>query len=144
LDIKKYSFRSPRSRNQIVNGIDEEGLDEIKRYRNGYKKPGTSTPIINSCFYLIQPCPDLSENRVKLGFTENIEQRLCQYKTICPTAKVVNTWKCKREWEKSVIAQAVSVGCKQVGEEVFDLSNLGTFVVRINNIFSMYELTNKG
>lgn len=138
LKIHQVRYRSPLANNQMVNGIDDEGLKRLKEYRAFGPSHDIATKF-DSCFYVVQPCPDLSPLRVKMGFSDNIDQRLCQYRTICPTAKVLRTWECKREWEKAVIAQAVKKTYRRIGEEVFDVDDLNELLTRIDNIFSLYE-----
>lgn len=47
-------------------------------------------------FYIIQLVPEALPKRVKIGFAENIEQRLTEHHTAAPTAKLLKSWPCKR------------------------------------------------
>jgi len=49
-------------------------------------------------FYIIQLIPEALPNRVKIGFSDNLEKRLSEHKTAAPTAKILKAWPCKRSW----------------------------------------------
>jgi hypothetical protein len=119
--------------NQVCSAVDEKDVDKIKPNIDG------KTCCFENVFYIIQLFPEISPNRIKLGFTSNIEQRKRNYITICPTMKVIKTWKCSAEWEQAVIAQSITGDCKKVGQEVFDIPSIENFVSRLNKIFSLFK-----
>ena len=138
LKLSTYGLRDKQANNQIVKAIDDAGLQTLTSYRDDIPKSSNNENVsIESIFYLILIAPDLSEYRVKLGFTTNLEQRLTSYKTICPNVKVVKTWECNKEWEKAIIDMAITNKDKIIGEEVFDVNDVALLVDRIDNIFAM-------
>ena len=53
-------------------------------------------------FYIVQLIPKLSPNRIKIGFTNIIKNRMQEYKRTSSNARLVKHWPCKRIWEKTV------------------------------------------
>ena len=87
-------------------------------------------------FYIIQLVPDIKPERVKLGYSDNIEKRLKTHRTTAPTAKLLKSYPCKRTWEPVVIG-LVTHGCQDVGGEVFDCDSLCAIVERCNGVFRL-------
>jgi hypothetical protein len=58
-----------------------------------------------SCFYIIQLHPEDLPNRVKIGYTDNIDVRLSDHRTSALTLKLVKCWPCKRSWEEGCQSQ---------------------------------------
>jgi hypothetical protein len=71
-------------------------------------------------FYIIQLVPEALPNRVKLGFADNVEQRLNEHRTAAPTAKILKTWPCKRSWDYAAMDSITKEGCKLVLNEVYE------------------------
>ncbi len=88
------------------------------------------------CFYIIQLVPEALPNRVKIGFADNVEQRLTQHKTAAPTAKLLKAWPCKRSWDYAVMDSITREGCKLVLNEVFE-GDIQGFIDRGDRFFAM-------
>lgn len=138
-----YAFhrrRTADSRNQPALCLTPAEAEEIiaRRRAQGYLEPIViSAPSVGT-FYVIQLVPDLDQRRVKLGFAESLERRITEYRTVSPTAQVVHSWPCRREWEPAVItALTRAADCKRKSTEVFDCENLEALVKRGNDIFNM-------
>ena len=71
-------------------------------------------------FYLIQLVPEALPNRVKIGFADNVEQRLAQHRTAAPTARLVRAWPCKRSWDYAAMDSITSKNCQLVLNEVYE------------------------
>ncbi len=54
-------------------------------------------------FYIVQLVPEAIPNRIKLGYTDDLKQRLREHQTSAPTAKILSHWPCKRYWEKLLL-----------------------------------------
>jgi hypothetical protein len=130
--IKTYKYFDENLK-QVCLAIDNNDIDKI------YNREVDTGKQPEPLFYLIQLCPEISENRVKMGFTNNLEQRKKNYATICPTISVVKTWKCNPQWESAVISQAITKDCKKVGQEVFDVPSLKDITNRLDNIFAAFD-----
>lgn len=71
-------------------------------------------------FYVIQLVPEALPNRVRIGYTDNLEKRLAEHQTAAPTAKVIAQWPCKRSWDYAAMDSLTREGCTWVLNEVFE------------------------
>jgi len=84
--------------------------------------------VTDGSFYIVQLVPELSPNRVKLGWARNPALRLRQHKTSPPTARLVRSWPCRKSEESRVISALTRRGCQAISTEVFDATNLTTLL----------------
>lgn len=87
-------------------------------------------------FYVIQLVPEALPNRIKIGYTDNIDKRLTEHQTAAPTARVLASWPCKRSWDYAAMDSITREGCVLVLNEVFEGDPEG-FIKRGNEFFSM-------
>lgn len=87
-------------------------------------------------FYVIQLHPHDLPNRLKIGYTDNLEVRLSDHRTTAPTLKLVKSWPCKRTWEDAARASITRCGCKHIGGEVYD-GDVRIFVQQAEVFFSV-------
>jgi len=87
-------------------------------------------------FYLIQLVPEALPNRVKVGFADNVEQRLAQHRTAAPTARLVKAWPCKRSWDYAAMDSITSRNCQLVLNEVYE-GDVAGFVERADAFFAL-------
>jgi hypothetical protein len=71
-------------------------------------------------FYIIQLHPEDLPNRLKIGYTDNLDIRLSDHRTTAPTLKLVKSWPCKRTWEDAARASITRNDCEHFGGEVYD------------------------
>ena len=88
-------------------------------------------------FYVIELVPELCPNRVKLGFANNVAERLGQHRTASPTAQVKKTWPCRRSWERTVMDALTAQGCLLLLNEVFECENLDALIKRGDVLFAL-------
>jgi hypothetical protein len=100
-----------------------EASDTTKYDRYGY-------------FYLIQLVPEALPNRLKIGFTDNVDKRLAEHRTAAPTAKLLKTWPCKRSWDYAVMDSITRTGCKLVLNEVYE-GEINGFIERGDFYFAL-------
>jgi hypothetical protein len=62
-------------------------------------------------FYVIQLAPDVAPQRIKLGWALDAAKRLKEHRCAAPTAVLVQSWPCARQWEKHAITAATFDGC---------------------------------
>ena len=86
-------------------------------------------------FYVIQLVPEALPDRLKIGYTDNLEKRLTEHKTAAPTARIVASWPCKRSWDYAAMDSITRADCVWVLNEVFE-GNPEGFVNRGNAFFS--------
>lgn len=87
-------------------------------------------------FYIIQVVPELMPNRLKIGFTDNLDQRLREHQTSAPTARFVKTWVCKRSWDQAVMDSITREDCALVMNEVYE-GDVESFISRADAFFAM-------
>lgn len=87
-------------------------------------------------FYLIQLHPEDLPDRVKLGYTDNLTQRLHDHRTTAPTLKLLRSWPCKRTWEAAAISSITRSDCRRKGHEVFD-GKVDRFLTRAGAFFAL-------
>lgn len=87
-------------------------------------------------FYIIQLVPEALPNRVKIGYTDNMEQRLSEHRTAAPTAKLLKSWPCKRAWDQAVMDSITRSDCELVLNEVYE-GDVEKFLERANNFFAV-------
>lgn len=87
-------------------------------------------------FYIIQIVPELMPNRVKIGYTDNLSQRLREHQTSAPTARFVKYWECKRSWDEAVMDSITREGCTLVMNEVYE-GDVESFVARAEALFAL-------
>jgi hypothetical protein len=87
-------------------------------------------------FYIIQLVPEALPTRIKIGYTDNLEQRLQDHQTSAPTAIIIASWPCKRSWDFAAMDSITREGCKWVLNEVWEGDPQG-FVQRGNAFFAV-------
>jgi hypothetical protein len=87
-------------------------------------------------FYIIQLVPELMPQRVKIGYTDSLENRLCEHQTSAPTAKYVKTWECKRSWDQAAMDSITREGCQLVMNEVYE-GEIDGFLTRADAFFTV-------
>jgi T5orf172 domain len=87
-------------------------------------------------FYIVQLVPELMPNRVKIGYTDNLAQRLRDHQTSAPTARYVKYWECKRSWDQAVMDSITRSDCQLVMNEVYE-GDVTLFVQRADEFFAL-------
>jgi hypothetical protein len=87
-------------------------------------------------FYIIQLVPEALPNRVKIGYADNVDQRLNEHRTAAPTAKLLKTWPCKRSWDYAAMDSITREGCKLVLNEVYE-GDITGFLERAERFFAL-------
>lgn len=93
-------------------------------------------------FYLLLLEPEHDPLRFKVGFAANINERLRHLRCSAPFATVVNSWPCRRLWEKTVI-DCVTAGCERLHTEVFRCSSLEAVKAKCDQFFGMMPAVNE-
>lgn len=116
----------------------------VDHFHNKQSNPGlyAATQGVNSTFngygyfYLIQLIPEILPDRVKIGYTDNMDNRLKEHQTAAPTARLVKSWRCKRAWDQAAMDSITSNGCHLVMNEVYE-GNVQGFVDRGDRFFAV-------
>ena len=91
-------------------------------------------------FYIIQLVPEALPDRVKIGYTDNLDARLAEHRTAAPTSKLINSWLCKRSWDYAAMDSITREGCALVLNEVYE-GDLTGFVERADAFFRLMPTT---
>ena len=87
-------------------------------------------------FYIIQLVPEALPNRVKIGYADNIDQRIHEHRTAAPTARLLKAWPCKRSWDYAAMDSITREGCKLVLNEVYE-GDIQGFLERAEKFFAL-------
>jgi hypothetical protein len=80
--------------------------------------------------------PEALPNRVKIGYADNVDQRLNEHHTAAPTAKLLKAWPCKRSWDYAAMDCITREECKLVLNEVYE-GDIEHFLARGDAFFEL-------
>ncbi len=83
-------------------------------------------------FYAVQLLPELVPDRIKLGFSTNVPDRLRQYRMANPEARILNVWPCLKQHEWLILQQAEAWGTRVGAREVYNVTDLQSFIQNID------------
>ena len=87
-------------------------------------------------FYIIQLVPEALPNRVKIGYTDNLDNRVKEHQTSAPTLKLIKSWRCRRAWDQAAMDSITQSGCHHVMNEVYE-GDIQEFVRRADAFFAV-------
>ena len=87
-------------------------------------------------FYIIQLIPEAMPNRIKIGYTDNLDTRLREHQTAAPTAKYIGHWGCKRSWDQAAMDCITRIDCQLVMNEVYE-GDIQSFLSRAEEFFNI-------
>src|SRR3990170_171820 len=90
LGFKPQKRRTPDSANQLtltVTAVEAEAIVQ-QRLDQGFLSSDKAVPYDVGFFYVIQLIPELAPLRVKLGFANDMSDRMAQHRTSAPTATI--------------------------------------------------------
>ena len=137
--------RTPESRGQLTLALTVEDAETVRdlRDKEGFIKSQVVDENGDGYIYVIQLVPELKPERIKLGYTKNIQSRLKAHKTTAPTAKILKEYPCKRTWEPAAISVVTKDGCILIGGEVYDCTSLDTIMNRCDAFFMLMPQVDK-
>ncbi len=94
-------------------------------------------------FYVIQLEPAHDPGRFKVGFTMDLEGRLQKHRCSAPFSTYLNTWPCKRVWERAAI-DCVTEDCERLHTEVYRSNSLEQLRNRAEAFFSLMPKLREG
>lgn len=146
LNISAVKKRDSERRNQLVATVSmEEALlikqEFIARTRQSFNNDLSIENLIadNGLFYLIQLEPEHDPERVKVGFSTDLEGRLQKHRCSAPFAQYLKTWPCQRLWERTAI-DSITNGAEKLHTEVFRVDSLAKVLERADNFFALMPL----
>ena len=134
--------KTPTSKGSIVYCLGIDDANALISYFENRGAPalGDSTDETGlqrfGYLYIIQLVPEAIPNRVKVGYTDNLDTRLREHQTAAPTAKYLGHWRCKRAWDQAAMDCVTREGCHLVMNEVYE-GDVESFVKRAEVFFSI-------
>lgn len=99
--------------------------------------PSAEVPLQRSgYFYVIQLVSEALPNRVKIGYTDNLEKRFAEHQTAAPTARLLSSWACKPSWDYAAMDSMTREGCSWGAERGLRGRSRG-FLQRGNAFFGL-------
>jgi len=140
----ELSIEIKRKRNKkgtLSNCLSVEDANKLKSYFESRKSSANQSQeetVLQrfGYFYIIQLVPEALPNRVKLGYADDVNQRLREHQTSAPTAKLLRHWPCKRYWEQAAIDSITREDCRLVLNEVYE-GNIDALLNRANEFFEL-------
>ena len=93
LELEITRRKTHSSKGALVNCLSRDDADKLKAFfdnRQNYESDSSSNDISvqrYGYFYLIQLIPEALPRRVKIGYTDNLEQRLSEHRTAASTSR---------------------------------------------------------
>jgi len=93
--------------------------------------------------YLIEVPSYAGESRFKIGWSDNIHDRLSTYRTIIPDFRVKAVWQTTDAWcERAALKCAERFG-QRVHQELFQFDDFDSLMTDLNDLFSKMGIKNK-
>ena len=130
-----------QNRGQTISYISQQdGRKVLEALASTRRQEDTDIPDASlydiGVFYLLSLEPEHDPSRFKVGFANNLNERLRQHRCAAPFANVVQTWPCRRLWEKTAI-ECVTDGCERLHTEVFRAQSLAIIEEKCAQFFAM-------
>lgn len=144
LGIEAVKHRDPERRNAPTSFITSEQLKRVVE-ECATSDGGDVTTAFDDVavvwgdmgyFYVVQLEPEHDPGRFKLGFTVAVAERLRTHRCAAPFAEVLQTWPCRRVWERAAI-DCASAGCEQLHTEVFRGESIEAVIERAEEFFAL-------
>ena len=137
LGVRPQKRRTSDSGGQLTLTVTAEEREAILKHRSdqGFSAQGKAVQPEAGVFYVIQLVPELDPKRIKLGFAIDLKDRLLQHRTAAPTAKILQSWPCKRSWEVTVMDCLSSGASRHILNEVFECGCLDELIMKGNELF---------
>ena len=121
LGIETTRIRVPEYGNQLSSALTRDDADKVRRTRmaSGF---GDVDLDNSGWFYIAVPDPTARPTRVKLGYTNSVDNRLKDYRIANPEVSLLMKKRCRKGWEQTMIFGITNYeGCDHVGGEVYDV-----------------------
>ena len=147
LGITPTKIRNSSNRGQLISYVtnDEshyirEDLQSVTRSVDDEEtqKATNSDALQNELglFYLLSLEPNHDPGRFKVGFTLSIPERLRALRCSAPFTEIVDTWPCKRLWEKTAI-ECVTTNSERLHTEIFRTQSIDSVIRKCNHFFDL-------
>jgi len=144
-NVKRLNFeirkeKTSSSKGAVVHCLSIDDSNKLISHFETKNKPESNADLSAldrfGYFYIILLIPEAIPNRVKIGYTDNLEKRLREHQTAAPTAQFLGHWKCKRSWDQAAMACITQEGCQLVMNEVYE-GDIEGFLNRAEQFFNI-------
>jgi hypothetical protein len=105
-------------------------------------KTGISSSKISGVYIIEVPSYE-GKNRFKIGWSDNLSDRLATYRTIVPDLRVKAVWQTSDSWcERAALKCAERFG-RRVHQELFEFEDINSALNELNDLFSKMGIRNK-
>jgi len=110
-----------------------ERVEEEKHYR--FAPEQETAPAGLSGVYAVElPAYDAAI-RLKIGWSDNIVDRLNTYRGLVPDLRVLRIWPCSESWAEQMALKWARHNGRQIGEEVFEFEDNAVAVSSLDDVF---------
>jgi len=105
-------------------------------------KTEASSSKISGVYFIEVPSYE-GKNRIKIGWSDNLSDRLSAYRTIIPDLRVKAVWQTTDAWcERAALKCAERLG-RRVHQELFEFEDISSALSEISDLFSKMGIKNK-
>ena len=143
MSLETRPVRPPGTRGSPLSAITQADAERVRseRRRRGFTVNAHSNDAgivgeSSGVFYVIVLDPEMRPNRLKLGYANNVQERLASHRTAAPLAKVVGSWPAKRSWETCIV-DALTTDAQFVSGEIYDFPSVEIVLKKAKQFMSM-------
>jgi len=115
---------------------------ESERNNQVVSKVGVSSSKISGVYFIEVPSYE-GTNRIKIGWSDNLADRLSAYRTIIPDLRVKAVWQTTDAWcERAALKCAERLG-RRVHQELFEFEDITSALSEMTDLFSKMGIKNK-
>ena len=136
--FEPFKRQQGQSKPNYISWDDAQELRKILQDEKDHRIPPSKEdfPTGLSGVYAIEVPAYGGSVRIKIGWSENIHERLSTYRTIVPDLRVLRMWPCTDNWhEKMALSYARNNG-RHIGQELFEFDNSEVALEAIDKLFS--------
>ena len=130
----KPNFLSAHDANALIQRLEDEA-----KYRV-ISEQETAPPGISAVYALEIPSYD-GAIRLKIGWSDNVAERLDTYRTIVPDLRVSRVWPCFENWHERMALKWADQNGRQIGQEIFEFEDNDAALSSLDDLFVSLGIT---
>ena len=113
-------------------------MEEEKHYR--FAPDQETAPAGLSGVYAVEVPAYDSAIRLKIGWSDNVVDRLNTYRGLVPDLRVLRIWPCPESWSEKMALKWARHNGRQIGEEVFEFEDNAVALNSLDDVFSAFGI----
>ena len=109
-------------------------LEDERHYR--FVPTSKDRPTGLSGVYAIEVPAYDGSTRIKIGWSESVNDRLNTYRTIVPDLRVLRVWPCTASWYEQMALTWANKNGRRIGEEIFEFDDNQVSLSSIDELFA--------